>query len=135
MRINGTRRGATVALVAATALLAGCGGDDAATPEQVAEDFYAATAEADAGRICELVTEETAQAGADDEGADTCEEGVTASIDAGDAEEAAALAEEVEIGEAMIDGDTATVQVSSGEETGEVELVKEDDEWRIDLAG
>ncbi len=45
------------------------------------------------------------------------------------------LAKTVEVGDEKIDGDTATVEVSSSEQegSGSINLVKEDGEWKIDF--
>ena len=43
------------------------------------------------------------------------------------------MADEVEVGDATEDGDTAEVTVTFGDEEAEVPLVKEDDEWKIDI--
>ena len=137
MRITNSRLGALLLAVLAVAFVAGCGGDDesegAATPEEVVADFYAATGDADPEGMCALITEEAAQAAADDENADSCEEGVQASIDAGDNTAVSDLADEIEVGEATIDGETATVPISALGSEDEVNLVQEDGEWKLDL--
>ena len=138
MRITNSRLGALLLAVLAMAFVAGCGGDDdeaesAAAPEEVVAEFYAATGAADAEGMCALITEEAAQAAADDENADSCEEGVQASIDAGDNTEVSELAAEIEVGEATIDGETATVPISARGSEDEVNLVQEDGEWKLDL--
>ncbi len=138
MRITRLRIGALLVAVLALGLFAGCGDDEAdgdATPEEVVAAFYAATGDADAEAMCALITEEAAQAAADDENADSCEEGVQASIDAGDNTAVSDLADEIEVGEATIEGETATVPISvaSLEQEDEVTLVQEDGEWKLDL--
>jgi hypothetical protein len=122
---------AAIAIAASALLAAGCGGSD--EPDAVVEDFYAATADGDAEQLCALVTDETAQSAAEQEDAETCEEGVEKSFASEGAEEAASLAEDVEVGDATIDGETATVEVSAAGQSDEVNLVKVDDEWKVDL--
>ena len=118
------------ALVLAFALAAaGCGGGD--SPEDVVESFYSALADGDAGEICDLLSE-SAQEGAA-AGEDSCEEGIEAAIDSGEAERFLGVADEVEVGDASEDGDTAEVTVTFGDEEEQVPLVKEDDEWKIDI--
>lgn len=133
--MKGTGKG-VVSLTAALAigmLLAGCGGGGD-SPEEVVEDFYAAAADGDAEKMCELASEASAQSGAEENDAETCEEGVQSSIDAGNLDEFSALVEGVEVGEATIDGDAATVAITSAEgEEAEIDLVKEDDEWKVDF--
>lgn len=52
----------------------------------------------------------------------------------GNADELIAQTEGIEIGEATIDGDTATVATTSSEGVeGETPLIKEDDEWKVDF--
>lgn len=130
-------RGALALALAGALVAAGCGGDDGgstvesgASPEEVVDSFYGAVADNDAEAACALVTEETAQQAADQEDADSCEEATSFG-------DGASLAESIEVGDAEIDGDKATVEVSSSaqEGTGTVDLVQEDGEWKIDLAG
>jgi len=134
------RRAALATVLASGLIAAGCGGDDdngdvesGAGPEEVVTAFYQATAESDVDTVCALITEETAQQAAEQEDEDTCE----ASAEKGlTDEETTSIAESVEVGEATIDGDTATVTVSSEEAggEGEINLVQEDGEWKIDFA-
>lgn len=133
---KGTRCGALLLALAVGLLLTGCGGDDTGggdSPEQVTEDTFAAIADADGERLCELVSEATAQAAADAAGVETCEEGAQEPFDAEAADELLSQAEAAEVGEATIDGDTATVEVFVGGESREIDLVKEDDEWKMVL--
>ena len=136
MSTSFTRLAALALTLGAGLIAAGCGGDDGgstvesgASPEEVVEAFYGAVGDNDAAAACDLVTEETAQQAADQEDADSCEEATSF----GDGAE---LADSIEVGDATIDGDTATVEVSSSaqEGSGSVDLVQEDGEWKIDLA-
>lgn len=132
----GKRLSALVLVLVAGALVAGCGGDDASSPEDVVSEFYEATTDGDVETLCSLVTEETAQAAADDEGVETCEEGIEIGLESPEAEAAQAATEGLEVGEATIDGETATVAVSSeAGGSGDVSLVLVDDEWKVDLEG
>jgi hypothetical protein len=135
MRITRLRIGVLLLAVLSVGLLAGCGGDSdsEATPEEVVADFYAATGDADPEAMCALITEDAAQAAADDENADTCEEGVQASIDAGDNAGVSELADSIEVGDATIDGDEATVGITALGTEDEVHLVQEDGQWKLDL--
>lgn len=116
-------------LFAFALVVAGCGSND--SPEDVVESFYSALSDGDAGEICELLSASAAESAA--EGEESCEEGVQKGIDSGDAEEALGVADEVEVGESSEDGDTAEVTVTFGDEEEQVPLVKEDDEWKIDI--
>lgn len=82
-----------------------------------------------------MISEDTAAQSAEDEDAESCEEGLERSFASSDAEESIAQLEDAEIGEATVDGDAATVAVTSVEgDEGEVSLVMEDDEWKVDAA-
>jgi hypothetical protein len=110
-------------------VVAGCGSSD--SPEDVVESFYTALGDGDAGEICDLLSSSAQEEAA--AGEDSCEDGVKKAIDSGAAEEALGAADEIEVGEVTEDGDTAKVAVSFGDEESEVPLVKEDDEWKIDI--
>lgn len=134
-----TRLAALALTLGAGLIAAGCGGDDDSTsdeaqsPSDVVAAFYAATADGDNEAICSYFTEETAQQAAEEEDADSCEEAAESGL--GD-DETVALAKTVEVGKETIDGDTATVEVSSSEQegSGEINLVQEDGEWKIDFS-
>ena len=111
-------------------VVAGCGGGED-SPEDVVESFYTALGDGDAEEICSLLSNSAAESAA--EGEETCEAGIEKGIDSGAAEEALGAADEVEVGDAKEDGDTAEVTVSFGNEEAQVPLVKEDGEWRIDI--
>lgn len=132
---KGTRPGCLPFAFAVGLVIAGCGGGDSTSdsPEQVTEDVFAAIVYADGERLCGLVSEATAEAAAEDAGADTCEEGAQVPFDVAGADEIISQAADAEVGEATIDGDTATVEVSVGGESREIELVREDDEWKVVL--
>ncbi len=103
------------------------------SPSEVVEAFYQATADQDVETMCSLITEDTADQAAEEEGEGSCE----ASAEKGLAnEETASIADTVEVGEETINGDTAVVAVSSSEAggEGEINLVVEDGEWKIDFA-
>lgn len=135
----GMRLAALVAALTLGLLAAGCGGSDSpsdATPEEVASDFFGAVQDQDAGAMCGLLSEASAQQAAEDEDAESCEEGVEKAFASADAEAGLAALEGAEVGEAKIDGDTATVGVTSAEgQEGEFQMVKEDDEWKVNLEG
>lgn len=125
---------ALVAALTLGLLAAGCGGSD--SPEDVASDFFGAVQDQDAGAMCELLSEASAQQAAEDEDAESCEEGVEKAFASEDATAGLAALEGAEVGEAEIDGDTATVGVTSAEGLeGEFQMVKEDDEWKVNLEG
>lgn len=135
------RRGALVLTLATGFVIAGCGGgddsnggvDSGAAPEDVVEAFYNATVDGDVDTVCALITEETAKQAAEQEDAESCEESADGALTD---EKTKSIAESVEVGEATVDGDSATVAVSSQEAggEGEINLVQEDGEWKIDFA-
>ena len=119
------------ALVCAFALaIAGCGGSDE-SPEEVTESFYSAIADGDAGEACDLLSDASAESAA--AGGESCEEGFQNALDSGAAQAALGVADDIEVGDSKIDGDSATVTVTSGNQEDEVTLVKEDDKWKIDI--
>lgn len=132
----GKRVGGLILAVLTGMLIAGCGGDDeeeAATPEDVVSAFFEATVNRDAAGVCETITVESADAAAANEDAETCEEGAEITFASEAAEAEIAQFEAAEIGAATIDGDTATVSVTSeGQEAG-LPVVKEDGEWKVNL--
>ena len=107
-----------VLALAAGALIAGCGGDDA--PTRTPADAVTAPSST-AVRIgtrrgsAPRMSEASATRAAEDEDAETCEEGLEKAFASEDAEEELAPLEGAEIGEATIDGDTATVAVTSAD--------------------
>ena len=136
----GIRIASAVLAMAAGALIAGCGGSDdsdgsdgAETPEEAVTAFFDATVAKDSAALCESITEESGQQAADNEDVETCEEGADKAFASADAEAEIAQFESAEVGEATIDGDTATVTVTSEGTEGEVPVVKEDDVWKVDI--
>ncbi len=127
--------GVALALLAG-ALIAGCGGSDGAeTPEDAVTAFFDASVDKDAEALCDSITEESGQQAADDEDVETCEEGAEKAFASEGADEEIAQFEAAEVGEATIDGDTATVSVSSQGQEGQIPVVKEDDVWKVDITG
>ena len=127
---------ATAAL-AVGLVAAGCGGDDApdedAPPEEVASAFITAVQDRDAEGMCATLSEASATRAAEEEDAETCEEGLEKAFASEDAEAELAPLDGAEIGEATIDGDTATVAATSADgQEGEFTLVNEDG-WKVDL--
>ena len=111
--------------------VAGCGGDGEDSPEEVTESFYAALSDSDAAEVCGLLSESAVENVV--QGGDSCEEGFEQALDTGAAQAALGIAEDIEVGEAEIDGGSATVAITSGGREDEISLVKEDGEWKIDL--
>jgi Domain of unknown function (DUF4878) len=115
---------ASVAALVLGAGLAGCivgaGG-----PDDAVNDFAAAVADEDFGAACGYLSEEI-QSAADAQG------GCEAALEAGLTDEDIADAETLEAETVEEDGDTAVVETSSeAEGTQEVELTKEDGDWKI----
>ena len=131
----GIRIAGAVLALAAGALIAGCGGSDGAeTPEDAVQAFFDASVDKDAEALCDSMTEESQTQAAEDEDVETCEEGAEKAFASEGAEEELAQFEDAEIGEATIDGDTATVTVTSQGQEGQLPVVKEDDVWKVDIA-
>jgi hypothetical protein len=120
------RRLGAGALAIGAAVVVGCGGGGG-SPEDTVQEFFDAARDQDAAATCELLTTASQDAAAAQAGGD-CE---AAFEDSG----AADIPEEIEIGDVTEDGDTATVAVSAEGQDDEIPLLKEDDEWKIDLLG
>lgn len=127
----------TTAALAALAITtgAGCGGGEdgeetaappAGDPADVVSEFYAAFADGDAERFCELVAAEDRVS----EGGETCEESAADLLSGPFAGSFA----KAKVGETIDeDGETATVEVEVLGERLDAELVAEDGEWKLDL--
>jgi ketosteroid isomerase-like protein len=121
-----------LALVAAAsvALLGGCGGDDGGEPEtarDAAEAYVKARNQGDAGKICQLYTDELIQR----LGASNCEAFIK--------EQTAGVATSYTLVGVRENGDraTATIRAQAADEVGNaapklrIELTREGDEWRV----
>ena len=132
----GIRIASAVLALAAGALIAGCGGSDGAeTPEDAVTAFFEATVDKDSEALCDSLSEASAKDAAENEDVETCEEGADKAFASEGADDEIAQFEDAEVGEATIDGDTATVTVTSEGNEGTVDVVKEDDVWKVDITG
>ena len=135
MNRMGTRIAAAVLALAAGALIAGCGGEDGAeSPEDAVTAFFDATVDKDSEALCASITEDSATETAESEDVETCEEGADKAFASENADEEIAQFESAEVGEATVDGETATVTVTSEGNEGEVSVAKEGDVWKVDLS-
>jgi hypothetical protein len=131
----GIRIASAVLALAAGALIAGCGGSDGAeTPEDAVTAFFEATVDKDSEALCDSISEESATQAAENEDVETCEEGADKAFGSEDADAEIEQFENAEVGEATVDGDTATVTVTSEGTEGEVPVVKEGDVWKVDIS-
>lgn len=119
-------RGRLIALAAAALLATGCGGGN--SPGDAVSDLYSAAADGDASGVCEVLSEEAATAAAADENAESCEAGIERTLAGG----AGALLGDIEVGEASVEGESGTVQVSAFGQTDTVDVVQEDGDWKVD---
>lgn len=126
------RIAAAIALVAALAMLAACGGDgdaeEAATPEAAVQLYFRAVSEADGKTACGLLTDSLLEGDAlagSPAGGEDC----VADVDARAPTEPSALRTEV-----LEQSDTAaTVKVIVEDNTPlAVQLVREGDSWKIE---
>ena len=117
---------ASVAALALAAGIAGCiVGGDGDGPDDAVNDFASAVAGEDFGAACGYLSEEI-QSAADAQG------GCEAALEAGLTDEDIAAAETLEAETVEEDGDTAVVETTSeAEGTQQVELTKEDGDWKI----
>jgi hypothetical protein len=130
-----TIRRSVAALAAGAALLAaGCGGgdDDSATasddPADAVRALYAAAGENDAEAMCDLMSEAAQENAAVVEDADSCEEGLEKTLAGGGGE----LFSSIEVGEAHVEGDSGTVDISAFGQKDKVAVVKEDGAWKVE---
>ena len=124
MNTMGMKRAAAVAVAGVALFAAGCGGGGG-NPEDAVNDLYAAAADGDAGGVCENLSASAIEASVQ-EGTE-CEEALEPSLEA-----AGAFLGEFEVGEADVDGESGTVEVSFAGETSDVPVVEEDGEWKVD---
>lgn len=123
--MRGLRIGSVLLAIAFGVLIAGCGGGGDDPADTVQEYFDAATGD-DFEGACELLSEQTITL---IEGTgDDCPTAL-------EADEATPVPDDFEVGDSTEDGDTASVTVSGDGEEVAIPLVKEDDEWKVDLAG
>ena len=125
MSTTGMKKAVAMIVAIAAMAVVGCGGGG--NPEDAVSDLYAAAADGDAAKVCENLTADAQQAAADDEDADSCEEGVEKSLAGGAGE----LLGQIEVGEATVDGDTGTVEISALGQTDTVDVVQEDGDWKV----
>jgi len=125
MKTNGIKKAAALVVAIAAMFAVGCGGDGGGNPEEAVDALYSAAADGDAGTVCENLSAAAEEAAAGD--ADSCEEGLEPLLAT-----AGAFLGEFEVGEASVDGDTGTVEVSFAGETSDVPVVQEDGEWKVD---
>jgi len=122
--MNGTMKKTLVLLVAVVALVAaGCGGSDGGSPEDVVSTVYEGAADGDAAKVCDNLSESALEAA----GGDSCEDELEPAL-----EMAGALLEGVEVGEASVEGEEGTVEISFAGDTQDVPVVQEDGEWKVD---
>ena len=119
-----------IAVVAVSALLAGCGGSG---PSDAIDDQIAAFGDADAEGVCALYSDAYIEEryGSEEDPEAACVEEIDSSLSQASEEELQTLEDtEVEITE---ETDTsATAEVTTAGETSTLTLVKEGDDWLID---
>lgn len=120
------------AALAAIAVAAGCGGDEAPGPDKAREavtTFIEAGNERDAATLCSLVTSDQAEAFGRSGGGD-CESGMAALLEEADPPRIEVIIEDV-----RVRGDRATVDatLTQGGDTraSSLSLVQEDGEWKL----
>lgn len=133
MSTTAIRRGAAVIAAGAALIATGCGGDDGSDvdtddPAAVVSALYAAAGDGDAAQMCDLLSAAAQENAAAEEDAESCEEGIEKSLSGG----AGDLLSQIEVGEAEIDGDTGTVEISALGQSDTVNVVQEDGEWKVD---
>jgi hypothetical protein len=124
--------------VALTAgVVSGCGGggdssssDTSAAPEDVVQSFVDSSKAGDGAAVCDLLSADSqTQVVADAKSADDCEGAFDEDPTASD------VPDDLEVGDATIDGDTGTVAVTVSGQKSDIPVVQEDGEWKIDISG
>ena len=133
MNTTTIRRSLAVLGCGAALVVAGCGDDssDAASsddPAEVVSALYDAAADGDAGAMCELMSESAQENAATVEDEDSCEAGLEKSLSGGAGE----LLGEIEVGEAEVEGDHGTVEISALGQSDTVDVVQEDGQWKVE---
>ena len=119
-------------------LAAGCGGDDTegmTDPQQVravAERYFEAMADGDAGGWCDTLSAAEDDRVVEGSGYDSCEEGVQDTVEMVGEQQLEAI-RQIRVEEPRVTGDSATVEFSAGGRPGPqpLELTREDGEWKI----
>jgi hypothetical protein len=124
------------ALALAASLVIGCGGggdsssDSAAAPEDVVQQFVDSSRDGDGEAVCDLLSADSqAQVVDEAKSADDCPGAFDEDPTASD------VPEDLEIGEATIDGDTGSVAITVSGQESSLPVVQEDGEWKIDITG
>ncbi|CAN5478648.1 hypothetical protein BH20ACT19_BH20ACT19_04800 [soil metagenome] len=117
-------------LAAASLLAAGCGGSEEDAVEDSVKEFASAAKDKDFGGVCDKLTDELRQQ-IGQAGGGNCEEALKQfgeQVDLGGIPDP----DEIEFESVEVDGDNATVKIKG--EDNESKLVKEDGEWKADIA-
>lgn len=118
--------------LAFTLPLIACGGDERDKAREVAEEYLAAYAEADADKVCDLSAEQTARELAENIGSRSCEEGVSHSTFTGIKPR---QLRDAEVQRVTLLGRTAFVRLRTAAFMKppyfQVELQPEGEEWRV----
>lgn len=154
--MSSPRRGARLAALAATALLASgavaCGdsnddggGDGASQSDErqaqaTVESLYAAMRDGNAEGVCATMTEpaqkQVAQGAIGTGEAGTCADGFQRFLDAAERAGGLNLTLKAKVARVKVNGDKAVARVTFGKaRAGNIPLVKVDDEWKLDQAG
>jgi hypothetical protein len=129
---TGQKRTIAGFLALAAVFVVGCGGSDstdsdaASSPEDAVQAFYDASKSQDAAATCAVLSSDSQDIAA--AGEDSCEAAFEAAVKSGNAD----VPDNLEIGDAKIDGDSATVAVTTDSGDSSFTLVNEDG-WKIDL--
>jgi ketosteroid isomerase-like protein len=133
MNTTQLRRGAAALAAGAVIFAVGCGGsDDSATasddPADAVRALYAAAGEGDAAAMCDVMSEAAQENAKTVQGADSCEDAISQTLQGGGGE----LFDSIEVGEADVEGDSGTVEISAFGNKDKVRVVKEDGEWKVE---
>jgi hypothetical protein len=128
---TGRKRIIVGALALVVGLVVGCGGssddttDSGGTPEDAVQAFYDASKAEDAAGVCAALSTESQDIAAAGE---SCEAAFSAAVKSGQT----GVPDNLVVGDATIDGDSATVDVTADGKSSSFTLVNEDG-WKLDF--
>ncbi len=129
---TGRKRIIAGVLALAAVVVVGCGGSDstssdaASSPADAVQAFYDASKSEDAAGACAVLSSDSQDIAA--AGEDSCQAAFEAAVKSGNAK----VPDNLKIGDVKVDGDTATVAVTTDSGDSSFTLVNEDG-WKIDL--
>jgi fructose/tagatose bisphosphate aldolase len=136
--VSAARARAAVTLAALALTVGGCGQDQGESDavRSAARSYFAALASGNGGQACRMLTDEVRKqfvAGvAAITSASNCEQALRTVLKGSSGHLVRRVARAARIGQAKVDGDTATVKLSSNAQEVDVRMRKQHGAWRVD---